>query len=101
MRTCEPAANHFVSKARQADLFADEPPRNDGIGRAEPNEVRLRLQKMLAEAKAAASISPWNERTTRINQTIFPQMANWLPPAEAEQLRNEFRFELKRLGLEC
>jgi hypothetical protein len=30
-------------------------------------------------------------------QIVFPQMANWLPEAEAEQLRFEFHRELKRL----
>jgi hypothetical protein len=46
--------------------------------------------KMLAEARAAESFPPWNERTTLLYQTTFPQMANWLPSAEAEQLRLEF-----------
>jgi hypothetical protein len=49
---------------------------------------------MLAETRAAESTSPWNERTTRHYQVIFPQMAHWLPDAEAEQLRSEFRTEL-------
>ena len=53
---------------------------------------------MLAEARAARSALPWNERTTRLYQTIFPQMTNWLPNAEAEQLLLEFRTELERLG---
>jgi hypothetical protein len=30
---------------------------------------------------------------------IFPQMANWLPESERDQLRFEFEAELKRLNL--
>ena len=30
-------------------------------------------------------------------QIVFPQMANWLPHAEAEQLRFEFAQEMRRL----
>jgi len=84
-------------KPPQGDLFADEPARNDGVGVADPEEVRARLHKLLAEARAAQSRPPWNERTTRMHQIVFPQMANWLPAAEAEQLRLEFERELRRL----
>ncbi len=87
----------FGFKPAQGDLFADEPARNDGVGVADPEEVRARLHKLLAEARAAQSRSPWNERTTRMHQIVFPQMANWLPAAKAEQLRFEFERELRRL----
>lgn len=30
-------------------------------------------------------------------QTVFPQMANWLPEDEANQLRSEFAQEIERL----
>jgi hypothetical protein len=94
----EKAPDLFGLKRRQGDLFANEPPRNNGVGVADPNDIRARLNKMLAEARAAESFPPWNERTTRLYQAIFPQMANWLPHSEAEQLRLEFRTELERLG---
>jgi hypothetical protein len=87
----------FGFKPAQGDLFADEPARNDGVGVADPEEVRARLHKLLAEARAAQSRPPWNERTTRMHQIVFAQMANWLPAAEAEQLRLEFERELRRL----
>ena len=57
----------------------------------------LLLLSSWREARAAESTPPWNERTTRLYQVIFPQMAHWLPDAEAEQLRSEFRTELERL----
>ena len=88
----------FGHRPAQGDLFANEPPRKNGVGVADSNDVRSRLQKLLAEARAAQSKPPWSERDTRMYQIIFPQMANWLPNAEAEQLRLEFRTELERLG---
>jgi hypothetical protein len=54
---------------------------------------------MLSEARAAEAASPWNDRTTRLYQQVFPQMANWLPNDEAEQLRFEFESELRRLRI--
>jgi hypothetical protein len=70
----------FGFRSRQGDLFANEPPRNIGVGVADPDDIRARLHKILAEARAAESFPPWNERTTRLYQAIFPQMANWCPP---------------------
>ena len=89
--------NRFGFKPAQGDLFADEPARSDSLGVADPEEVRSRLHKLLAEARGAQSRPPWNERTTRMYQIVFPQMANWLPQEEAEQLRREFERELRRL----
>jgi hypothetical protein len=40
---------------------------------------------------------PWPERDARMWQTVFPNMANWLPADEAEQLRLEFAQEMERL----
>ncbi|MFM9972941.1 MAG: hypothetical protein ACKVON_00015 [Beijerinckiaceae bacterium] len=38
-------------------------------------------------------------KKTRLNRVIFPQMSNWLPPHEREQLCFAFESELKRLNL--
>jgi hypothetical protein len=40
---------------------------------------------------------PWSERDARMWQIVFPNMANWLPEDEAEQLRFEFAREMERL----
>jgi hypothetical protein len=40
---------------------------------------------------------PWSERDARMWQTVFPNMAKWLPDEEADQLRFEFARELERL----
>ncbi len=45
-----------------------------------------------------AQVMPWPERDARMWRTVFPQMANWLPDAEAEQLRLQFAREMERLS---
>jgi hypothetical protein len=87
---------------RQRDLFLDdEAPLDEDrptpVWRADPDEVRRDLHKILAEARAAQTV-PWSAYKTRLYQTIFPQMTNWLPDDEAAQLRSEFESELARLG---
>ena len=50
-----------------------------------------------AAALCGATTMPWPARDARMWQTVFPQMANWLPEDEAEQLRFEFAQEIERL----
>ncbi len=54
---------------------------------------------MLAAVRSTKKGSPWTPETTRLNQLIFPQMANWLPESERDQLRLDFEAELKRLHI--
>ena len=61
-----------------------------------PESVRERLHALLAKARNAKSM-PWSERDARMWQTVFPNMANWLPDDEAQQLRLEFSGEIERL----
>jgi hypothetical protein len=58
--------------------------------------IRRRLYGLLATARDA-TVMPWPERDARMWQTVFPQMANWLPDEEANQLRFEFVQEIERL----
>ena len=58
--------------------------------------IRQRLNGLLATARGA-TVMPWPERDARMWQTVFPQMANWLPDEEANQLRFEFVREIERL----
>lgn len=86
---------------RQRDLFLDdEAPfdedRPTPVHRADPDEVRRDLHKILAEARAARTI-PWDEEDNQVYRVIFPQMTNWLPDDEAAKLRLEFETELARL----
>ena len=90
----------FGHTPAQGDLFADQPGPNTGVVLPAPAQVRARLRALLAKVREAQSRSPWDDRETRMNRTIFPQMANWLPPDEAEELRRAFRVELERLGLD-
>jgi hypothetical protein len=77
----------------QPDLFGAP----DGPAyRPDPDKVRSRLHKILAEARAAKAM-PWEPTTVSLYRTIFPQMTNWLPEEEGAQLRFEFEAELERL----
>jgi len=78
----------------QADLFGEDAPAREY--RADPDKVRARLHKILAEARAAQTI-PWGPTRVSLYRTIFPQMTNWLPDDEAAQLRFEFETGLERL----
>jgi len=77
----------------QSELFEDLP---TPVYRADPEEVRADLYKILAEARAAQKM-PWEPRRVMLYRTIFPQMTNWLPEEEGAQLRFEFETELARL----
>jgi hypothetical protein len=63
----------------------------------DPNEIRRELIAILEIARAARDEAPWDRRTHRYHQVVFPQMANWLPDDEAEQLCFEFAKELERI----
>jgi hypothetical protein len=77
----------------QDDLFdADATP---VAYRADPDKVRARLHRILAEARAQRL--PWEPTRVSLYRTIFPQMTNWLPEDEGAQLRFEFESELARL----
>jgi len=65
--------------------------------KVDPESVRAELTALLAIARAARDEAPWDRRTQRYHQVVFPQMANWLPDNEADQLRFEFAKELERI----
>jgi hypothetical protein len=79
--------------ARKSDLFGAEA---TPAYRPNPDKVRARLHKILAEARAAQT-SPWESTRVSLYRTIFPQMTLWLPEDEAAQLRFEFEMEMARL----
>jgi hypothetical protein len=59
--------------------------------------VRIRLNSVLEKVRSAEKM-PWSERDARMWQTVFPNMAKWLPAPEADQLRFEFAQEMERLN---
>jgi hypothetical protein len=77
----------------QADVFGDQP---TPVYRADPDEVRAELHRILLEARLAQKM-PWDRSRVSVYRTIFPQMTNWLPEEEGAQLRFEFEMELTRL----
>lgn len=80
----------------QSDLFAAAEPAQPVVHRGDPERVRARLTRILAEARAADSV-PWNRNDERMYETIVPQMTNWLPADEAARWCREFAEELVRL----
>lgn len=88
----------FGYTAPQGDLFGDAP-RAPAVPAVDPERVRRKLHAMLAELRATEAGSPWPRETTRANQLIFPQMTNWLPAEERDQLVFDFEAELRRLKL--
>ena len=62
----------------------------------DPAKVRAQLHVIIAEARSA-TILPWEPRRLALYRTIVPQMANWLPVDERQQLCIEFDTELARL----
>ena len=84
----------FLEPETQTDLFgADAAP---PAYHPDPDKVRARLHKILAEARAAQKL-PWEPTRLSLYRTIFPQMTNWLPEEEGTQLRFQFEEELARL----
>lgn len=89
---------HPAGPAQQS-LFGEGPERLSAPSqafKADPERVRRKLMRVLGQARAAERL-PWSEHETRMWQTVFPNMANWLPEDEARQLRFEFAREMERL----
>jgi hypothetical protein len=84
----------MFSEETQSDLFGADPV---PAYRPDPEKVRARLHKILAEARAARTF-PWEPTRVSLYRTIFPQMTNWLPEEEAAQLRFDFDQEMARLN---
>ena len=93
----------------ETDLFGHGPAQGSLFGAGEdrlqtplqrytpdPEKVRKRLRLLLDKARSAHRM-PWSERDARMWQIVFPNMANWLPEDEAEQLRFEYAREMERL----
>ncbi len=91
-----------MSRTSQSDLFESEA-QPDLFGaeaapayRPNPDRVRARLHRILAEARAARTV-PWDPSRVSLYRTIFPQMTLFLPDEEGAQLRFEFDAEMTRL----
>jgi len=92
--------NLFGQGPAQASLFGPgddrlQAPRQRLV--PDPETVRLRLTTLLEKARSAEKM-PWSDRDARMWQTVFPNMAKWLPEEEARQLCFEFAQEMERLS---
>lgn len=81
--------------ATQPDLFAAEPAQP--VWKPDPDKVRRRLERILAEARAAETM-PWDWSQRSLFKKIFPDMAGLLPDAEeGRQYVLQFEQEWERL----
>jgi hypothetical protein len=85
----------LLDRTAQGGLF--EAPAKPAY-RPNPDKVRNRLEKLLAEAREARAM-PWEPSQHSLYRLIFPQMTLWLPEDEALQYRLAFEAEMERLGL--
>lgn len=81
----------------QAELFGDQV-RQKREWVVNADTVREKMRLMLDTARNAQTM-PWPPRKAKRYETIFPQMADWLPDDEAAQLRFAFAQEIERLKL--
>lgn len=88
-----PSHPDLFNEVSQPDLFGAEVV---PAYRPDPDKVRARLHKLLAEARAARKL-PWEPAQLSLYRTIFPQMTLFLPEDEGAQLRFAFDAELLRL----
>jgi len=89
-----PTQEDLFGAESEPELFeADETP---PAYRPNLDEVRARLNKILAEVRAAERL-PWDGDKALLYRSIFPHMAGWLPEDEGAQLRFEFDTEMARL----
>ena len=80
----------------QMDLFAAAPA--SPAYRPDPEKVRSRLRRILAEARAAQAM-PWEPTRLGLYRIIFPDMTRYLPDGEAARWRAGFAAELERFGV--
>ena len=94
----DPSDFPFSGEPHQPNLFGAAEDAMQPVRRfvADTELIRRRLHALLQTARGAA-VMPWPERDARMWQTVFPQMADWLPDDEAVQLRFEFMQEIERL----
>ena len=89
-----------MSRSSQPDLFGTQgdlfgpPPKQSYVPSLE--KVRAEVNKVLEKARIAKDM-PWTAKEVAFWKTVFPQMTNWLPEAEREQVRAAFWEEITRL----
>lgn len=86
----------FLSSPKQLGFDLSDTAATAGAS-IDPDEVRAELQALLDTARGSSGgAPPWDARTHRYHQLVFPQMARWLPADEADELCRQFALELGR-----
>jgi hypothetical protein len=80
----------------QPDLFAGVAEPSAPAWRPDPAKVRARLERILGEARGAATL-PWERDRVGLYKIIVPDMTRWLPDDEAATWRAEFEAQMARL----
>jgi hypothetical protein len=88
----------FASGPRQMGFDLGDAPKPQSY-EPDRDEIRAELAEILEQARGATTGSPWDERAFKYHKVVFPQMANWLPEAERDQMRFEFAREIERIEL--
>ncbi len=83
----------LVQQETPPDLFGAEA---RSVYRPDPEKVRSRLDRILAEARAALTC-PWESPQLALYRQIFPQMTLFLPEEEGARYRLAFETEIARL----
>ncbi len=86
-------------RARQQSLFPESSDL-EMLARSRPERVRRRLNDVLRLLREAETF-PWAPNELRSWRFVFPQMTNWLPDDEAEDLKRAFWQEIERWGDEA
>lgn len=85
-----------AARASQRSLFPDS---SDDLKFPTPwpEDIRRRLVGVLRLLRDAETF-PWSSHECRTWRIIFPQMTNWLPDDEAQEMVDAFARELDRWG---
>ncbi|BBU63162.1 hypothetical protein MSC49_30970 [Methylosinus sp. C49] len=81
------------SPSEQGDLFAVPEPQY----RPDPDKVRRRLERILAEMRAEEKMV-WDFSQRALYEKIFPDMTHYLPDEEGARYRADFEKEWERLA---
>ena len=65
--------------------------------RPEPQRVRRRVDRILAELRAEESARDWPYGRVSFFRMVFPKLTCWLPEGEAAHLEAQFEAEMARL----
>ena len=93
----------FEAPMSQSDM-SNEQEQGDLFGaltvpayRPEPQRVRRRVDRILAELRAEESARDWPFGRISFFRMVFPKLTCWLPEEEAAHLEAQFEAEMARL----